>query len=254
MPLSPASPTPLSPAPVPAAAEPSASGTVPAAEAAPVPAVPRRVQDAIREDIVRGALPPGSRITEVALAASYGTSRVPVREALHALEAEGFVESRPFAGSRVCPIPSDDAGDLFAVRHVVESALARRAAERAAALFSAGVPSEQWAATRRMMAELLDAGDAAVAADALESLPEINSRFHFGIADLSGSASLTVLLHQVSRKIEWLYASDDYSRGKRLWNDHRPLMAAIDAGDATLAEHLMSAHVGQARTGYFTGR
>ncbi|MFO7689601.1 MAG: GntR family transcriptional regulator [Cryobacterium sp.] len=212
------------------------------------------MQDAIREDIVRGTLPPGGRITEVSLAASYGTSRVPVREALHALEAEGFVESRPFVGSRVCPIPSDDAGDLFAVRHVVESALARRAAERAAVLFTAGVPSEQWATTRHLLATLLDAGDAAVAAGALQTLPDINSRFHFGIAELSGSASLTVLLQQVSRKIEWLYASDEYSRGKRLWNDHRPLMAAIDAGDATLAERLMSEHVGQARTGYFTGR
>ena len=211
-----------------------------------------RVQDAIRADIVLGTLPPGSRITESSLAAAYGTSRVPVREALHALEAEGFVESRPYAGSRVCQIPVADARDLFDIREVLEAAISGRAAERARAQFSAEAPFEEWAPTRRELARLLDAGDAAVEAGTLETLPEINGRFHLGLAELSGSTSLTVLLNQISRKIEWLYAADKHSRGKRLWHDHRPIMAAIDAGDADLAHRLMAEHVGAARSGYLS--
>ena len=209
-----------------------------------------RVQDAIRADIVLGTLPPGSRITESSLAVKYGTSRVPVREALHALEAEGFVESKPYAGSRVCEIPAADAEDLFAIREVLEAAIARRAAERALAQFSAATPYEDWAPTRRRLARILDAGDAAVDAGRLEPLPGLNGLFHLGLAELSASTSLTVLLNQISRKIEWLYAADVHSRGKRLWSDHRTIMAAIDAGDARHANLLMKDHVSEARSGY----
>lgn len=216
------------------------------------PAPRQRVQDAIRHDIILGNLPPGSRITEIALAAKYGTSRVPVREALGALEAEGFVESRPYAGSRVCNIPVDDADDLFAVREVLEAAIARRAAERAAAQFAVGAPLDAWWKTRRLLARILDEGDAAVEADSLDVLPELNSQWHLGLAELSGSASLTVLLRQISRKIEWLYASDVHSRGRRLWDEHRTIMAAIDAGDAKQAERVMAGHVRQARSGYLS--
>ncbi|XTR51744.1 GntR family transcriptional regulator [Pseudarthrobacter sp. So.54] len=96
----------------------------------------QRVQDEIRRDIIFGILPAGSRITETALAHKYGISRVPVREALRALEVEGFVESKPFAGSTVSAIPVDDADDLFAIREALEAATARRAARNAAAQFA----------------------------------------------------------------------------------------------------------------------
>ncbi|MDH6237682.1 GntR family transcriptional regulator [Cryobacterium sp. CG_9.6] len=218
----------------------------------PISLPPFRVQDAIRADIVLGTLAPGSRITETALATAYGTSRVPVREALHALEAEGFVESTPYVGSRVCEIPVADADDLFAIREVLESAISRRAAERSRAQFSAAAPFSDWAPTRRRLAGILDAGDRAVATDSLETLPELNGQFHLGLAELSASASLTLLLRQISRKIEWLYAADIHSRGKRLWDDHRPIMAAIDAGDSDRAKQLMATHVCRARVGYLS--
>ncbi len=56
---------------------------------------------AIRDDIVSGAHPPGSRLTEELLARRYGVSRVPVREALRTLESEGFVVTRRHAGACV---------------------------------------------------------------------------------------------------------------------------------------------------------
>ena len=122
------------------------------------PAHKQRVQDEIRRDIIFGVLPAGTRITEASLAAKYGISRVPVREALRALEAEGFVESKPYAGSTVSAIPVEDADDLFAVREALESATARRAAKRAAAQFSAGAPEAVWWTTRKAIAAILDGG------------------------------------------------------------------------------------------------
>lgn len=216
-------------------------------------AVKLSVQDAIRRDIIVGTLQPGTRITEASLSATHGVSRVPVREALRALEAEGFVESRANVGSRVAAIPVDDADDLFAVREALEVATARRAATRAAALFSASAPPpDEWWRIRRILAGILDDGDAAVERGELERLPELNNRFHLGIADLSGSSSLGVLLRQLSGKIEWLYASDEHSRGKRLWPEHRVILAAIDAGDADRAGELMEWHVRQSRIGYLS--
>ncbi|WP_237715230.1 GntR family transcriptional regulator [Arthrobacter sp. TB 23] len=214
------------------------------------PAPKQRVQDEIRHDIIFGSLRPGTRVTEAALAAKYGVSRIPVREALRALEAEGFVDSRPYAGSTVSEIPVDDADDLFAVREALEAATARRAARRALAQFSAGEPSVGWWKTRRLLADLLDDGDQAVAEGNLKVLPELNIRFHLGIADLSGSASLTALLRQISGKIEWLYATDVDHRGKQSWGEHRLIMAAIDAGNPVDAERLMAGHVHQSRVGY----
>lgn len=214
------------------------------------PAPKQRVQDEIRRDIIFGTLPPGTRVTEAALAAKYGISRVPVREALRALEAEGFVESKPYAGSTVSKIPVDDADDLFFVREALEAATARRAAKRAAAQFAAGAPSAEWWRARKVLAAVLDDGDSVIEQDRLDLLPELNIRFHLGVADLSGSASLTALLRQISGKIEWLYATDVNTRGKQSWREHRSIMAAIDAGNAAEAEKLMASHVHQSREGY----
>lgn len=212
----------------------------------------QRVQDEIRRDIIFGLLPPKTRITEASLAEKYGLSRVPVREALHALEAEGFVESTPFVGATVSAIPVDDAEDLFTVRTTLETATARRAALRAVSQFSAGFPSNDWWGTRKILAEILDEGDQIIDASRLDRLPELNIRFHMGIAELSGSASLTALLRQIAGKIEWLYATDVDDRGKQSWSEHRMIMGAIDAGNVTEAERLMGNHVYQSRIGYLS--
>jgi len=177
---------------------------------------------------------------------------VPVREALRALEAEGFVESKPYAGSTVSAIPVEDADDLFAVREALESATARRAAKRAAAQFSAGAPEAAWWTTRKAIAAILDEGDAAIEEERPDLLPELNIRFHLAVAELWGSSSLAALLRQIAGKIEWLYASDVHSRGKASWNEHRAIMAAIDAGDVSSAEARMGEHVHGSWTGYLS--
>ncbi len=224
----------------------------PAAErpAAPARDPQHRVQEGIRRDIIFGVLPPGSRVTEAVLAQKYGVSRVPVREALRALAAEGFVESRPFAGSRVAEIPAGDAEDLFLVREAVEAATARRAALRAASQSTGGVPGGPWRENRRELAAILDDGDRAVAQGRLEELPELNNRFHLAVAELSGSSSLTGLLRQLAGKIQWLYAADVSHRGRHSWSEHRDILAAVDAGDAAEAERLMSGHIRRSRAGY----
>ena len=208
------------------------------------------VQDAIRRDIIAGVLIPGARVTESALAQRYDVSRVPVREALRGLESEGFVDSLPHVGSRVAPIPVHDADDLFAVREALEVSTARSAARRAANLYTGVESPDDWWRIRREIAALLDAGDGFVAAADLDPLVALNDQLHLRIAELSGSATMTRLLRQLSWKIEWLYAADAQPRGKRLWPEHRVLVSAIDAGDGERAAALMAAHVRESRIGY----
>ena len=216
------------------------------------PAPEPSISDRIRRDIIRGELVPGAKITEAALAARYGSSRVPVREALRALAAEGFVESRPYAGSTVARLDPDEAGDLFAVRETVEGATARRAAERSARQAASGTPDSAWWETRRRLGEILAAGDLAAADGRLAELPELNLAFHRGIAELAGSVSLQALLAQLAGKIEWLYASDVGFRGRDSWSEHRPILAAVDAGDARGAEQLMRNHIRRSRQSWLS--
>jgi DNA-binding GntR family transcriptional regulator len=208
------------------------------------------VQDAVRRDIITGVLTPGARVTETALAERYQVSRVPVREALRGLESEGFVESRPHAGSRVAAIPVADADELFALRETLEVSIVRRAALRAAALWTTDEEPQDWWRERRKIAASLDAGDECVARDDLDPLVELNDLIHLGIARLSGSDTLFWVLRQLSWKIEWLYAAGTQPRGKRLWPDHRLIVSAIDAGDADRAASLMATHVRESRIGY----
>ncbi|EFL03048.1 GntR family transcriptional regulator, partial [Streptomyces sp. SPB78] len=85
---------------------------------------------AIRDDIVSGVYERGSRLTEELLARRYGVSRVPVREALRTLEAEGFVVTRRHAGAQVAEPGAQEAVDVLETRLLLEPLCAARAAQR----------------------------------------------------------------------------------------------------------------------------
>lgn len=87
------------------------------------------VARALRQEILDGAMPPGSRITQDAIAARYGTSRSPVREALRELAAEGLVTIVPDVGARVAPLDGDELVEAYLMREALEPiAVARSAA------------------------------------------------------------------------------------------------------------------------------
>src|ERR1700678_2922729 len=96
----------------------------------PVP-LRQSVYDALIDLIVGGELPPGQHMVETELARQLGVSRQPVREALHRLEAEGWIDLRPSQGAFV-HVPTDHEVDqLLDVRELLEGATARLAARAA---------------------------------------------------------------------------------------------------------------------------
>jgi len=98
----------------------------------------QRVQDLIRDAIVRLDLPPGTAIDKAALCAQLGVSRFPVSEALGRLAAEGFVEVLPQRGTRVARIDLTDCRQAMFIRRALETEAMRALVPRAdAALLAA---------------------------------------------------------------------------------------------------------------------
>ncbi|TGN66892.1 GntR family transcriptional regulator [Nocardioides eburneiflavus] len=97
------------------------------------------VGERIRSSIIEGGLPPGSQLHEVELAASFGVSRGPVREALQRLIQEGLLRSEPHRGVFVPVMSADDIVDIYLAREALEGAAVRRiiATARAATAYKA---------------------------------------------------------------------------------------------------------------------
>src|SRR3954467_14440626 len=99
----------------------------------------QRVQDVIRDAIVRLELPPGAIIDKVGLCARLGVSRFPVSEALGRLAAEGFVEILPQRGTRVARIDLADCRQAMFIRRALETEAVRAIAPRADAVLLAAL-------------------------------------------------------------------------------------------------------------------
>jgi len=88
-----------------------------------------QIYDRIKQEILSGNISPGSRVLEGRLAKQINVSRTPVREALHVLEMEGFLESFPRVGYRVRQITWEEAIEINEIRAVLEPLAARKAIE-----------------------------------------------------------------------------------------------------------------------------
>jgi DNA-binding GntR family transcriptional regulator len=85
--------------------------------------VPAKIANELRSLVARGTLAPGMRLGQNELAEQFNASRVPVREALKLLSSEGIIEHDPNRGFFVTRLSSDEAEQLFTLRHLVEDAL-----------------------------------------------------------------------------------------------------------------------------------
>ena len=90
-----------------------------------------RVTSDLRRDIVAGVLAPGAWLKTEELAARYGVSANPVREALWRLQGEGFVVANPNQGARVRTVDDDFVRNIFEIREAIEPIFVRRFCQRA---------------------------------------------------------------------------------------------------------------------------
>jgi DNA-binding GntR family transcriptional regulator len=217
-------------------------GAAPAAAEPPIFAVltdgvQTQVTSALRRAIVSGLLPPGEALSEALLARRFGVSRTPVREALKQLERERLVEVVPRVGTYVRKPTAGEILDALLVKEPLEGMAARLLAGRADA------------PERAELAAVTVELEGAAAAGDVPRVVETNQRFHDLIHRGSGSArlrfQLELLLNELRvphQRLVSLTLSRP-ARLRRMLEEHRRIVAAIDAGDPAGAERAMRAHV-----------
>jgi len=181
----------------------------------------------IRDRIMAGAFPQGSRLRERELADALGVSRIPLREALPRLEADGFVATSPRRGARVAQLTVRDIEEVYTVRLGVDVFAARLAALRAAA----------GAVTA------IEVADAALADDDFDAITTANSDLHQEIVLLAGNSLLTAMMRPVTGRARWVSRLTSYPDPGVAQAEHHALRDAILAGNADLAAALQYAHI-----------
>jgi DNA-binding GntR family transcriptional regulator len=86
----------------------------------PRQSLPSAVADKLRDQIIRGEIPEGAQLRQDAIANQYQVSRIPVREALRQLDAEGLIAIVPNRGAIVPALSPNDIGELFSIRALLE--------------------------------------------------------------------------------------------------------------------------------------
>jgi DNA-binding GntR family transcriptional regulator len=194
---------------------------------------PRRdeIAGSLRTQILSGALVPGTRLREERIAEELGVSRVPVREALQRLEAEGYLVLTPRRGATVAAPSPERALEVMDIREHLEVLAARRAAA------ARGGP------VAARLEKVVERGFAAIEAHRLAQIPDLIDQFHDLIAVASGNAELVALLEQLRTRVRWMFEVDVEHRSEGSWADHRAILDAVLAGDEDGAAALMARHV-----------
>jgi DNA-binding GntR family transcriptional regulator len=195
----------------------------------------RLVYEALLGLLTTGDLAPGQQLVEDELAKRLGVSRQPVREALHWLHTEGWVDLRPRQGAFV-HLPDEDAADqLLAMRCLLETEAARLAALRSTA------------SDPLRLRELCEQGRAAVAARDIQGQVRANARLHALITQLSGNQVLIEFAEQVERRARWCAAMATRLRGEESWKEHADLVEAIARNNGEEAARILRAHTERTR-------
>lgn len=192
-----------------------------------------RVASIVREQIIEGRRAPGDKLVERDVAAELGVSRVPVRDALKTLIAEGLVTPRPRTWAVVRTFADADVDDLLEVRAVTEPLTFRLAAERRTAALLSDLESA------------VDREDRAVRAREAASAHRAGADFHEVVVAAAASPLLSELSAVTRSRVRWLLGQHDDLQ--QMADEHRGLLAAIRAGDGVEAARLAAAHVRTSR-------
>ena len=182
------------------------------------------VLTAMREAILSGEVPPGARLRQERLAQRFGTSRIPVREALRALEYEGLVQSAPYRGFTVTELDADDIEEVYDLRILLEGHAVRLAVPL--------ITDEDLRALEGLYTEMAEAspGDAQLAA---------RERFYIRLYSMTGRPRLVALIarlrQEVARSLRWPTLQHAPSH-------HQAFFEAIRAGDTERAVSQLATH------------
>lgn len=192
--------------------------------------VQETIADTLRESIINGEYKPGDRLVQDDIADRYGVSRIPVREAMRTLSAEGMLTFFSRRGAIVTALSKDDIKEILSIRGVLEGMAACLAVERATA--------EEVERIREAFGEL----------EASQDDPELyfqgNWAFHQAILEAAHSPRLREIINNLRNTVEpvarrYLIAT---GRVEIAHKDHQALVNAIESRDSKAAEVVATGH------------
>lgn len=196
------------------------------------PTAQEAVLGELRRFITTGRLRPGQKIIQDALSAQLGVSRVPLREALKILEGEGQVTYAAHRGYFVTELSLSDLIEVYRIREILE-----------AEAVSIAVPQMTAEDIHRLEEAERDVRAAADIADVV-AMTSANRRLHFAILDacaLPRLVWLIRLLWDATEVYRSVYYNEAHNR-EMVDSEHRALVAAVKAGDATAALMVLTEH------------
>jgi len=192
------------------------------------------VYEKLKQAIVKGDLPPDSRLVESRVANVLGISRTPVREAIHKLEREGFLRHTPSGGFFIVGLTRSDIEETFGIRSVLESYAARLAAKH-------HKRDKELDPLHQKIHEYqlhLDQGN-------LKALLQVNTEFHDLLYALSRSQKLIKMISdlqdQIYRFRQVLLKTEENARISN--EDHKLMLKLISKHDLDGVEGLVREHI-----------
>ncbi|MEW2401331.1 GntR family transcriptional regulator [Streptomyces sp. NPDC046862] len=201
------------------------------------PSYRERVADALRAALIAGELRPGEVYSAPGLAARFGVSATPVREAMLDLAKEGLVDTVPNKGFRVTVVSERQLDEYTHIRSLIEI-------PTTAALATTADPADLQA-LRPLAQEIVTSA----ATGDLIAYVEADLRFHLDLLSLAGNTHLVEVVQDLRRRsrLYGLTALAEAGRLRTSAEEHLELLDALVARDTEAARKVMTQHLGHVR-------
>jgi DNA-binding GntR family transcriptional regulator len=202
-------------------------------------AIPRQsltsaVADKLRDQIIRGEIPEGAQLRQDAIATQYQVSRIPVREALRQLDAEGLIAIVPNRGAVVPALSPDDIGELFSIRALLEPEVLKLSMPR--------LTEEDFSEAEAVLLEYVRE---LKREDHLSAWGRLNWQFHSILYSRADQPRFMAIIRNVNNSGERYTRLQLYlTRGmKRANEEHHQILNLCRQRDATGACKLLRQHI-----------
>ena len=198
----------------------------------------KRIYEHLREQLLNGEIAPPEHLIEAKIAKELGTSRTPVREALHSLELEGLIESIPRVGYVVKAISKEEVEEICEIRMAIEGVAVRWAMEKA---------------YKKLVEELeknISIAKEKVSKGNVRAFVDMDARFHEIISKFSGSKRLlelaqTLRRHMLRYRIQSIYSIDNVLRAI---DGHKGILRAIEKRNLEEVNQAIRHHMEQSKS------
>lgn len=189
------------------------------------------IKNQIRRRIIDGEFLPGERLIEHKLSEEMAVSRIPIREALRALAAEGLVTIEPHRGAFVATLTKEEALDMVEVRAALEGLNAKLAAQN--------IKDKDI----KKLEEILKKGTEAIEREDFEACKKLNLEFHNTLATIPGNTILMELINSLRERTAIVFTANTILKVRENWLEHEQILRAVISGNAELASLLATQHV-----------